>query len=186
MKANDIRKGMVLLYNNQPYRVMSFMHNTPGKGGALVQTKMRNLLNGTQTEVRFNSTADVERADVSTFGATYLYNDVDGYHFMNTDTYEDTILSEDVMGDSKYYLHDEMAVTITVFGEQPIGVELPSSVILTVTETEPELKGATQTNSYKPAKTDTGLALGVPPFIKEGEKIVVNTDDGTYIGRANA
>jgi len=184
MKANDIRKNMVILYNNSPFRVMAFNHNMPGKGGAIVQTKLRNLLNGTQTEVRFNSTENVEKADVSTFGATYLYSGMDGYHFMNTDTYEETILSEDVMGDGKYYLHDEMPVTIMVYGEQPIGVEFPTTVILTVTETEPELKGATQTSSYKPAKTDTGLSLGVPPFIKEGEKIVVNTDDGSYVSRA--
>ena len=184
MKANDIRKGIVLLYNNAPYRVMSFMHNTPGKGGALVQVKMRNLLTGNQTDVRFNSTANVETADVTTFSATYTYSDVDGYHFMNDATYEDTVLTDEVIGDGKYYLHDEMPVTIMVYGEQPIGINLPTTVVLTVAETEPELKGATQSGSYKPAKTDTGLALGVPPFIKEGERIIVNTDEGTYMGRA--
>ncbi|MGI6525521.1 MAG: elongation factor P [Bdellovibrionota bacterium] len=184
MKANDIRKGMVILYNDTPYRVMAFNHNTPGKGGALVQTKLRNLLTGNQTEVRFNSTEEVERADVTTVPATYLYSALDGYHFMNSETYEEAILTEDVLGDGKYYLHDQMPVIITLYGEEPIGVELPTTVVLTVVETEPELKGATQSGSYKPAKTDTGLSLGVPPFIKEGEKIVVNTDEGTYVSRA--
>ena len=127
------------------------------------------MLNGTQTDQRFNSTEEVETADVFYYKATYLYNDADGYHFMNSDTYEQAALTEEVLGDAIYYLQDQMLVTITTFNDDPIGIELPVTVILTVVETEPELKGATASNSPKPAKTDTGLTLSVPPFVKEGE-----------------
>jgi len=184
MKANDIRRGTVIMYNGAPHRVIAFHHHTPGNLRAMVQTKLRNLLSGSQTDVRFSSTEEVEKADVSTFPATYLYSGVDGYHFMQSDSYEEVTISADILGDGVYYLHDQMEVNITVFAEQPIGIELPSTVVLTVTETEPELKGATQGSSFKPAKTDTGLSIAGPPFIKEGDKIVVNTEEGKYVGRA--
>ncbi len=185
MKATEIRKGKVLVYKDTPYKVMEFQHVTPGKGNAVVQTKMRNLLNGTQTDVRFNSSETVEEADVFSFKATYLYSDNTGYHFMNADNYEQLLLSEELLGDGKYYLQDQMEVSITTYNDDPIGVELPQTVILTVAETEPELKGATASNSPKPATTDTGLQLTVPPFVKEGERIVVNTESGTYMTRAD-
>lgn len=185
MKANALRKGNVVVYNGSPYKVLEFFHNTPGKGQAVVQTKLRNLLNGSQTEVRFNSTEEVKEADVFTFKATFLYKDGEGYHFMNSDTYEQMPISADVLSDSVYYIQDQMAVTITSYNGEPIGVELPSTVVLTVEDTEPELRGATASNSPKPATTDTGLQLNVPPFIKIGEKIVVNTEKGEYVSRAD-
>lgn len=186
MKANDIRKGNVIIYNSAPHRVLSFFHNTPGKGQAVVQTKLRNLLTGNSTEVRFNSTESVEQADMNSFTATYMYRDGDGAHFMNTESYEQVTLGEDVLGDAVYYLQEEMQVEVTTYEGDPIGVELPKTVVLTVEDTEPELKGATASSSPKPAKTDTGLSLTVPPFVKVGEKIVVNTDSGEYVSRAEA
>lgn len=184
MKATAIRKGTVIIYQGNPFRVMEFSHITPGKGRALVKAKLRNLLSGNQTEVSFASSEEVEEANVFSYKASYLYQDQDGYCFMNKDTYEQVHLTESVLGDTIYYLQDEMEVDITTYHDDPIGVKVPSSVTLTVVETQPEIKSATATNSYKPAKTDTGLTINIPPFVKEGEKIIVNTDTGEYVSRA--
>jgi elongation factor P len=184
MKANAIRKGVVIMYNGAPHRVMDFHHHTPGNLRAMVQTKLRNLLSGTQTENRFSSTEEVQEADVSISKATYLYKDGDDYHFMTTEDYDQFTITAEILGDALYYLQDQMAVDVTFYEGNPIGVQLPGSVILTIVETEPELRAATASNSPKPAKTDTGLSLSVPPFIKEGDKIVVGTTEGNYIERA--
>lgn len=184
MKAKDIRKGTVIMHNKAPYRVMDFHHHTPGNLRAMVQTKLRSILNGTQTEVRFSSTEDLEEADLFTFAASFLYSDGDGYHFMNLETYDQLSISKEVVGDGIYYLQEEMKVEISTFNEAPIAVKLPKSTILTIAETEPEFKGATASNSPKPAKTDTGLAITVPPFVKIGDRVVVDTEEGRYMGRA--
>lgn len=185
MKAKDVRKGNVLLRNAAPFKVMEMFHNTPGKGRATVWIKMRNLINDTQTEFTVGSTEDLDEADVYTYRATYLYNDADGFHFMGVDNFEQVALSADKIGDAAYYLQDEMQVDITTFNDEPIGVAVPSTVILTVVETTPEVKGATVTSSGKPAKTDTGLTVTVPAFVKEGERIIINTEEGSYVGRAD-
>lgn len=185
MKANDIRRGIVVMYNNQPHRVMDFHHHTPGNLRAMVQTKLRNLLSGNQTEVRFSSTEEIVEANVHQFPATYLYADGDIFHFMNADNYEEVSMGKDVIGEGIYYLQEQMQVNITTWEGAPIGCELPQTVILTVVETAPELKGATASNSPKPAKMDTGLTLNVPPFIKQGERIIVNTTEGKYLSRAD-
>jgi len=186
MKANDIRKGNVILYNGAPHKVMEFHHHTPGNLRAMIQTKLRNLLTGNQTETRFSSTEEVTEADVYTYKATYLYSDNTGFHFMNNESYEQLALDKDTLGDAVYYLQEQMEVEITSFEGNPIGVGLPTSVVLTIAETEPEMRGATASNSPKPATTDTGLSLNVPPFIKVGEKIVVNTQDGSYVSRSDS
>jgi elongation factor P len=184
MKATTIRKGVVIMFNGMPHRVLEFFHNTPGKGRASVQVKLRNLITGNQTENKFAANDEVEEADVHSTGATYMYNDGNNFFFMNSSTYEELAIASEVVGDNVYYLQEGMAVDITTFEGNPIGLKLPTSVILTIVETEPELKGATASNSPKPAVTDTGLSLSVPPFIKNGEKIVVGTDEGNYIKRA--
>lgn len=184
MKANDIRRGVVIMHNNAPHRVIDFHHHTPGNLRAMVQTKLRNLLSGSQTEVRYSSTENIEEADVMTSPATYLYADTEGYHFMNSDSYEEVAISPEVLGDGKYFLQDQMAVEITTYNGEPIGINLPQTVVLTVVETEPELRGATASNSPKPATTDTGLTVSVPPFIKVGDKILVNTAESKYLSRA--
>jgi elongation factor P len=185
MKAKDVRKGTVILYNGNPYKVMEFHHHTPGNLRAMVQTKLRNVINGTQTEVRFSSTEDIPEANVYSFKSSYLYSDVSGYHFMNLDTYDQIAIPAELLGDSVYYLREEMQVDILTYNENPIGVELPKTTVLTVVETEPEIRGATASSSPKPAKTDTGLVVPVPPFIKVGEKILVDTDTGKYLSRAD-
>lgn len=185
MRANNLRKGNVIIFRDAPCKIIAFTHVTPGKGNAVVQTKLRNLMTGVQLENRFNATEDVPLADIFNSKATFLYNDSQGYHFMDTNSYEQFTLSNDFIDDGQYYLQEEMEVVVTSYNSSPIGIELPPSVVLTVTETEPELKGATASNSPKPAVTNTGLSLTVPPFIKEGERILVNTQDGTYISRAD-
>ena len=185
MRANTLRKGHIILHNNQPWRVIAFNHLTPGNLRAMVQVKLRNLLSGIQTDTRYGATEDVPIADVYYAKATYLYHDAAGYHFMDSESYEEHTISPELLDDSVYYLQDNMEVEITNYNGAPIGVELPATVTLTVVETEPEMRGATASNSPKPAKTNTGLMLSVPTFIKEGEKISVNTEDGKYVGRAD-
>lgn len=186
MRANNIRKGNVVLYRNEPYKVMDFHHVTPGKGQAVVQTKLRNLLTGNQTEARFSSTEDVEMADVFTTKASFLYKDGSGYVFMDSNSYEQFSLEEKFLGDDRFYIQENMEVSVTLFNSDPIGIELPATVTLIVETTEPEMKGATATNSPKPAITNTGLNINIPPFIKEGESIIVNTSDGSYVSRAES
>ncbi len=184
MKANEIRKGVVIMHKGAPFRIMEFHHHTPGNLRAMVQVKMRNIITGTQTEFRFSSTEEVQEADVVTTSATYLYSDQAGYHFMNSQSYEEVSLSAEQLGDAIQYLMDQMEVELTIYNGEPVGVNLPSSVVLTVVETEPDLRGATASNSPKPAKTNTGLMVSVPSFIKQGEKILVSTQDGKYLSRA--
>lgn len=185
MKAKDIRKGTILIYNDTPYMVMDFQHRTPGNKRAFVQAKLRHVINGTQTEAHLSSTEDVQLADVYLFNGTYLYQDDFGFHFMNSETYEQLTLTPELVGDLRYFLQESMTVGISTYNDIPIGIKVPKAVTLTVVETDPELKGATATNVYKPAKTDTGLSLGVPPFIKTGEKIIVDTEEMKYLSRAD-
>jgi elongation factor P len=150
----------------------------------MVQCKLRNLQNGTQTEQRFSSTEDLETADVFQQKGTYLYSDANGHHFMNGETYEEVTISDEMIGDGRYYVKEGMEVQLSMYDENPIGIQLPMTVTLTVTDTEPGIKGATATNSPKPARTETGLQLTVPQFISVGDEIIVKTDTGEYLSRA--
>lgn len=185
MKAKDIRKGNIVLFNGVPCRIMEFHHHTPGNLRALVQLRMRNLLTGSQVETKVASTDDLPEADVFTYDATFMYGDADGFHFMHSETYDQIAITTELMGDGKYYLQDGMKIMVMTFNGEPIGVQLPKSVVLVVSETEPEVKGGTVSNTGKPATTNTGLTLQVPAFIKQGEKIEVSTETGEFLGRAN-
>jgi len=185
MKASDVRKGTVILHNSVPHRVMDFRHHTPGNLRAMVQAKLRNLISGNQTEVKWASTEELKDADVNTAAATYVYADTTGFHFMMTESFEEVTLSKELLGENSFYLQDQMKVEIMTFNSDPIGVTLPQRVILTVVETTPEIKGATAASGGKLAKTDTGLQITVPPFIKEGERVWVSTEDGAYVERAD-
>lgn len=185
MRAKDIRKGNVIMHNKVPHRVLDFAHRTPGNLRAFVQMKLRNVMNGSQTEARFASDDDLEFADLSTYNASFLYSDESGFHFMNSENYEQIALQPDLVGEAKYYLIEEMVVEISTLDERPIGISLPKTVTLEVVETAPEIKGATATNVGKPATMNTGLVVTVPPFIKQGEKIIVDTTDGSYLSRAD-
>ncbi len=184
MQANDIRRGMIIIYNNAPHRVLDFQHRTPGNLRAFVQAKLRNIRNGSSTEVRFSSTENIERASLEEHEMEYLYSDGDAYHFMNTETYDQIELNKETLGDAMDYLVAGTKIKIQMFEGAPIGVDLPPSVELTVIETPPELKGATASNSPKPAKLETGVTVQVPPFIKEGDRIRVDPSKGVYLERA--
>lgn len=185
MKAKDIRKGKVIEYKGAPHSVMDFQHRTPGNLRAFVQVRLRNLMTGNQCEDRFSSTEDLQEADVFTYNASFMYGDAsEGYHFMHSETFEQITIGEDLLGDSAKYLQDSMVVHILSYNEQPIGIQLPKTVILTIVETQPELKGATANNSPKPATTDTGLTINVPAFVKVGDRVVVDTEEGAYLSRA--
>lgn len=184
MKAKDIRKGKVIIFNNVPHAVMEFTHRTPGNLRAFVQAKLRNLMTGNQTETRFSSTEDITLADVYSFDATFLYSDTNGFHFMNSENYEEAVLQAELVGDNVYYLQDGMTVSISTYNEAPISISIPKTVVLTIAETTPEMRGATASNSPKPATTDTGLVISVPPFMKIGDRVIVDTEEGVYLSRA--
>ena len=184
MQANDIRRGMVIMYNDAPHRVLDFQHRTPGNLRAFVQCKLRNLMTGSSTETRFSSTENIERATFEDHEMEYLYSDGDMYHFMNTETYEQVALDNETLGDAVNYLVANTKIKIQFFEGAPIGIDLPPAIELTVIETEPELKGATASNSPKPATLETGVIVQVPPFIKEGDRIRVDPSSGSYLERA--
>jgi len=184
MKAKDIRRGTVIKFKNSLFSVMDFHHHTPGNLRAMVQVKLRNLMNGNQMEHRFSSTEDIETADVFNQPATFLYSDQNGSHFMNSETYEEVTISDDMLGTGKFYLQEGMQVQLSMYEENPIGIQLPMTVTLAITDTEPGIKGATATNSPEPARTETGLQLNVPQFINVGDEVIVKTDTGEYLSRA--
>lgn len=181
--ANDLRKGNVVVLDGTPCKVMEFDRNQPGKGGAIVQTRLRNLITGNSFEQRFRSSENVERATLEQHEMEYLYSDGELHHFMNSETYEQLAMSADDLGDAAEWLMPELKIKIEFFETTPIGVELPTTMELTVEETEPELKGATVSNSSKPATLENGVTIQVPPFIKQGEKIRVNPSESKYMER---
>jgi elongation factor P len=184
MQANDIRRGMIIIHNGVPHRVMDFQHRTPGNLRAFVQAKLRNLRNGASSEVRFSSTENIERASLEEHEMEFLYSDPEMHHFMNTETYEQIALDSESLGDAINYLVAGTKIQVEFFEGSPMGVELPPAVELTVVETQPEMKGATASNSPKPAKLETGVTVQVPPFIKQGDRIRVDPAKGVYLERA--
>src|SRR5579859_5390006 len=182
--ATQLRPGMVVKFNNDLFSVFKMEHRTPGNLRGFVQVKMRNFKTGTMIEHRFSSEDKVERASLDEQEMEYLYDDGEYFYFMNTETFEQMHLMKDLLGDAVNFLIPQLHVNVEFYEGKPISVELPPTVDMTVMETEPGLKGATVSNVTKPAKMDTGLVVQVPPFINEGEKIRVNTAEGTYQERA--
>jgi elongation factor P len=183
MNASEIRKGIVINYNNAPHRVLEFQHRTPGNLRAFVQARIRNLLTGLATDVRFSSTEAVERVTLEQHTMQYLYKEGDKYHFMNTETYEQIELDAEALGDNVYYLVDNTEIEVETYEGRPIGITPAPIIELTVVETQPEMRGATAANSPKPATLETGLVVNVPPFVRQGERIRVDTTTGQYIER---
>jgi elongation factor P len=176
---------MVIKWNNNDlYSILKMEHRTPGNLRAFVQVKMRNLRTGAMFDNRFSSTEQVERAILDEQEMEFLYQEGDDYTFMNTETYEQVALNAELLGDAVNYLIPNIKVHVEFYEGRPMSVELPATVDLKVVETEPGLKGATVSNVGKPAKLETGLVVQVPAFINEGEKIRVNTSEGTYQERA--
>jgi elongation factor P len=184
ISSTQLRPGMVIKFNNELYTVFSMTHRTPGNLRGFVQAKMRSIRTGTMTEHRFSSEDRVEKAIMDEQEMEYLYDDGEYYYFMNTENYEQMHLMKDLLGDATQYLIPQLKVKVEFYEGKPISVDLPATVDLMVVETEPGLKGATVSNVTKPAKTETGLVVQVPAFITEGEKIRVNTSEGTYQERA--
>jgi elongation factor P len=184
LSATQLRPGMVIKFNNELYSVFSMTHRTPGNLRGFVQAKMRSLRTGSMTEHRFSSEDKVEKAQLDQHDMEYMYDDGEYFYFMNIENYEQMHLTKELLGDATNYLIPQLRVTVEFYEGKPISVELPPTVDMTVVETEPGLKGATVSNVTKPAKMETGLVVQVPPFITEGEKIRVNTSEGTYQERA--
>jgi elongation factor P len=182
--ATQLRPGMVIKHNNDLHTVFSVEHRTPGNLRAFIQAKLRNLRTGAMFEHRFRSADAIDKVTVDEVKMEYLYNDGDSYYFMNTENYEQTYLGKDILGDAVDYLIPNLQIDVEFFDGKAVGVELPQTVDLTVVETEPGLKSATASSVTKPAKTETGLIVQVPPFINEGEKIRVDTSEGAYLSRA--
>jgi len=184
ISSTQMRPGMVIKFNNELYSVFSVVHRTPGNLRGFVQARMRSLRTGTMTEHRFSSEDRVERAALDEQKMEYLYDDGEYYYFMNTETFEQLHLTKDILGDAIQYLVPQLQVSVEFYEGKPMSVELPATVDLTVVETEPGMRGASVSNVTKAAKLETGLVVQVPPFIAEGEKIRVNTAEGTYQERA--
>jgi elongation factor P len=182
--ATQLRPGMIIKHNNDLHSVFSVEHRTPGNLRAFIQAKLRNLRTGAMFEHRFRSPDPIEKITVDEVEMEYLYSDGDAYYFMDTSNYEQTHLTKDVLGDAVNYLIPNLQIKVEFFDGKAVGIELPQIVELTVMETEPGLKSATASSVTKPAKTETGLVVYVPPFINEGEKIRVDTSEGAYLSRA--
>jgi elongation factor P len=182
--ANDIRKGQVIKFNNEPHLVMETQHRTPGNLRAFVQIKMRNLRYGKALDQRFASTDTIEVMPTDKRTLEFSYADRDTYAFIDPESFDQIELSETTLGDVKNYLTPGGKVDILFVDEKPLTVEVPSAVNLKVVESADGIKGDTASNVQKPAKLETGLVVQVPLFVKEGEIIRVSTADGTYLGRA--
>lgn len=174
---------MVILHEGAPVKVMEFHHHTPGNLRAMVQARLRNLLTGNSFEFRFRSNDTLERVILEQHEMEYLYSDGSHHHFMNSETFEQVAMTEDELGDAAQWLMPGLKIEVEFYNGTPIGVALPGSMELTVVETEPVMKGATASNSNKPAKLENGVTLQVPPFIVEGEKIRVNPTEARYMER---
>lgn len=182
--ATQMRPGMIIKHKDDLHSVFSVEHRTPGNLRAFIQAKLRNLRTGAMFVERFRSPDPIEKVTVDEVEMEFLYADGDNYYFMDTSNYEQTHLTRDILGDSVEYLTANLPIKVEFFDGKAVGIELPQTVILTVTEVEPGLKSATASSVTKPATTETGLVVQVPPFINEGEKIKVDTAEGTYLSRA--
>jgi elongation factor P len=182
--ASSLRKGAVVEINNHLYVILSAENIHPGKGTPVTQVDMRRISDGVKVSERWRTTEQVERAHVEDREYTFLYEDGEGFHFMNSDNYEQLQVPAEIIGDQAPYLAPEMKVRLSIHGENPIAIELPQRAVLEVMETEPVTKGQTASSSYKPAKLSNGVRTMVPPHISAGTRIVVMTADGSYVERA--
>lgn len=182
--ATQVRAGMTILYNGMPHKVMSIKHITPGKGRASMQTKLRNLKTGLSCENRFRSDEKIERAILNTREMEYLYEGDGDYVFMDTESYDQMNLSKETLGDTTDYLVANVKFMVEFYEGAPVGVTAPKIVEMRITDTPPNIKGATASSSQKPATLETGLVVGVPPFVETGELIRVDSEEGKYVERA--
>ncbi len=183
--ANSLRTGNILVYNNDLWIIAKTPeHTQPGKGGAYVQVEMKNLKTGNKTNVRFSSSEYVEKAFLENKEFQYLYAEDDNLVFMDNENFEQITLNKSILDNRLPFLQPEMIVKMEFYQEHPLNIELPTTVILEIVETEPVIKGATATSTYKPAILKNGVRVMVPPYIESGQKIVVKTEDATFVERA--
>ncbi|MCD6497406.1 MAG: elongation factor P [Deltaproteobacteria bacterium] len=181
--TSDIRKGLKIIHNGDPYVVVDFQFVKPGKGNAFTRTRIKNLITGSVLDMTYRSGEKLEPADCEEFTMQYLYKEGSKYCFMDTTSYEQVFVEEEIIGDTVNYLSDNLEVKVLFFQERPIGVEVPMFVELQIVECEPGVKGDTATGATKPATLSTGYVVNVPLFIQEGEWIKVDTRDGNYVER---
>jgi elongation factor P len=182
--ASSLRKGNIVEHEGQLYVVLNAESFHPGKGTPTTQVDMRRISDGVKTAQRYKTTEQVERAHVEEREHQFLYQDGEGFHFMNMENYDQITMQDDVIGDQAAYLHPEMKVMLSMHEGTAISIVLPQKVTLEVTETEPTTRGQTAASSYKPATLSNGVRTAVPPFITTGTRIVVMTADGSYVERA--
>ncbi len=182
-QANLIRAGQVIEHDGRRWTVLKQQIITPGKGGAFIQVEMRDLKTGNKTNERWRTADTVERLMTEEKEYTYSYMDGDNIVLMDPETFEQAILNASILGDLAPFLQDNMKVTVDLVDGDPVGIHLPNTVVLEVVEADPVVKGQTATSSYKPARLSNGVKTAVPPFIESGEKIVVKTEDASYVER---
>ncbi len=184
INGNAIRIGNVIEFEGKLWVAVKTQHTQPGKGGAYMQVELKNLVDGTKKNERFRSSEQVERVYLDQSPYQYLYEEGDNLIFMDQSSYEQISLSKDFVGDAAAFLQDGMIVDVSSYEGKPLSVQLPDTVILTITEADPVIKGQTASSSYKPAKLENGLKIMVPPHIESGMRVVVNTADASYVERA--
>src|ERR1044072_8403347 len=182
--ASSIRKGNIIEQDGKLYVVLTAENIHPGKGTPVSQIEMRRIGDGVKVSERYKTTDQVEKATVEDTNFNYLYEDADGFHFMNTDTYDQVQVSKEIVGDAAPYLQENMTVKLSLHDMNPVAIQLPQRATLEVVDTEPVTKGQTASSSYKPAILSNGVRTAVPPHIGTGTRIVVMTEDGSYVERA--
>jgi elongation factor P len=184
--SNEVRVGNVVLHQGGIWRAVKIAHVKPGKGGAFNQIELKNLITGSKLNERFRSEDKIEKVTLEQKEFQYLYEQGEALVFMDQQTYDQIELQKDFVGEDQVrFLHDGMIVTLEFHDERPIGIALPESVVLEVVETEPTVKGQTASSSYKPAKASNGMRIMIPPYMGEGERILVSTETGEYMRRAD-
>jgi len=184
MPATQIRRGMVLVFNGEPCRVVEFRHHTPGNLRAMVQAKLKNLRTGSNFEHRFRAADTIEKASMETHDLEFMYQGGATYHFMNIQNYDQLEIEDEVLGDNAQWMQPGMKIQAEYYNGKVIGIQLPNTMILEVVDTAPVMKTATKTASTKPAKLSNGVSVNVPEFVSTGEKIRINPNTGEYMDRA--
>jgi elongation factor P len=184
MPATQIRRGMVLVFEGDPCRVVEFRHHTPGNLRAMVQAKLKNLRTGSNFEHRFRAADSIERASMETHELEFMYQGGDTYHFMNTENYDQLEMDGETLGDNAQWMQPGMRIQAEYYNGRPIGIQLPNYLVLEIVDTAPVMRSATKTASTKPAKLENGVTVNVPEFISTGEKVRVNPSTGEYMDRA--
>jgi elongation factor P len=182
--ASSLRKGAVVDMDGKLYVVLTVDNIHPGKGTPVTQLNMRRISDGVKVSERYRTTEQVERAFVDQRNHTFLYQDAEGFHFMNPESYDQLVATEDVIGDAAPYLQENMTVQLSTHNDVPIAIELPRTVILEIVDTEPSVKGQTASSSYKPAVLSNGVKTTVPPYITVGTRVIILTEDNSYQERA--